>query len=332
MTKGQPEQVTDAQTFQSTELNNKKLAKLLKNWIKEAGIDEEQKQSRIKAGRRILRAKKNNSESLDLSGLNLETLPPEIGYLVNLKSLNLSVNKLKHLPPEIGNLINLESLNLRENEFDKVPPQIESITQLKKLYLGCNPFNEISESIFNLKYLEDLDMTDMGKLVISPNIGKLMNLKSFHAAECKSVTIPDEMGALPNLTSIDLEGSKIIVFSEGFFERRTLMNEDRKKEGKAILELVIEVDDENCFQEPKNTLLFKNAGIQIDCPSDDEISEQEQQGFSQNTSNLKSGQNEEKPNPNPTNIFEASSLDGNKDEKQKREGGSSSSSKRARYY
>jgi hypothetical protein len=57
---------------------------------------------------------------LNLQQLGIETLPPEIGKLTNLKSLNLDENKLTELPCEIRNLTQLTSLSISWNEFSSL--------------------------------------------------------------------------------------------------------------------------------------------------------------------------------------------------------------------
>jgi hypothetical protein len=55
-------------------------------------------------------------ETLDLSGLGLTELPPEIGILANLEELNLRDNQLNSLPLEMAKLSNLEVLDLSNNQ------------------------------------------------------------------------------------------------------------------------------------------------------------------------------------------------------------------------
>ena len=78
MTKGQSEQVTDAQTSQSTELDNEKLVELLRNWAEEVGIDEQQKKDRQEARIEFLEAKLTNSKKIDLRNLSLTHIPDEL--------------------------------------------------------------------------------------------------------------------------------------------------------------------------------------------------------------------------------------------------------------
>lgn len=61
---------------------------------------------------------------LDLSGLGLTTLPPEIGQLTALTRLDLSNNQLTSLPPETGRLTALTELFLHDNPALAIPSPI----------------------------------------------------------------------------------------------------------------------------------------------------------------------------------------------------------------
>ncbi len=61
-----------------------------------------------KAKKRIGQAQKDGAVGLDLRGLGLTAVPPEIGQLTGLQSLNLSINRLTAVPPEIGQLTGLQ--------------------------------------------------------------------------------------------------------------------------------------------------------------------------------------------------------------------------------
>ena len=76
----------------------------------------------------IARARDEEWEELNLTGLEIEVLPPEIGSLVKLKRLILGKfdrelcnlgNKLTDLPAEIDLLENLEILLAHDNQLSK---------------------------------------------------------------------------------------------------------------------------------------------------------------------------------------------------------------------
>ena len=85
--------------------------------------------------------------TLDLAGLEIDELPPEIGKLTNLKTLVLGLwdekrgsrgNNLKTLPDEIGQLTELRSLFLGHNQFVELPEVISELRKLRSLYLSHN--------------------------------------------------------------------------------------------------------------------------------------------------------------------------------------------------
>src|SRR4051794_25849292 len=64
---------------------------------------------------------------LDLTGLHLSRLPPEIGKLTTLGLLSLANNNLTDLPPEFRKLEYLRGLRLSGNQFNVVPPELRHL-------------------------------------------------------------------------------------------------------------------------------------------------------------------------------------------------------------
>jgi internalin A len=75
---------------------------------------------------------------IELSGLGLTQVPPQIGQLSSLKEIYLADNKLTSLPPEIGNLIFLERLILENNALCSLPESLKKLTNLVELTLHGN--------------------------------------------------------------------------------------------------------------------------------------------------------------------------------------------------
>ncbi|NIP99479.1 MAG: hypothetical protein GWM98_02885 [Nitrospinaceae bacterium] len=82
---------------------------------------------------RIETAKREQSDTLDLSGLELRKLPPEVLELTYLKELNLENNQLTRLPESIKNLKNLNKLHLDQNQLDGFPDWVGKLPGLKVL-------------------------------------------------------------------------------------------------------------------------------------------------------------------------------------------------------
>ena len=89
----------------------------------------------------IEEAADSEATELDLSGLNLTILPPDIGQLNNLQLLALGNNALTELPPEIGQLTNLRVLNLEGNDLTELPPELGNLDNLDNLVIRDNPLS-----------------------------------------------------------------------------------------------------------------------------------------------------------------------------------------------
>ena len=88
---------------------------------------------------RIREAERDGHTNLDLSGLGLRSLPPEIGKLTSLMALSLYANQLTAVPREIGKLTKMTELWLDNNRLTSLPPELASLTDLIGLDLDRNP-------------------------------------------------------------------------------------------------------------------------------------------------------------------------------------------------
>lgn len=107
---------------------------------------------------KINHASYTNAPSLDLSGNNLTTLPPEIGLLTKLYQLNLSNNNLTSLPTEIGKLTSLTQLMVYKNQLTALPPEIGNLTNLNILYISDNKLTTLPPEVSKLTKLTILDI------------------------------------------------------------------------------------------------------------------------------------------------------------------------------
>jgi Leucine-rich repeat (LRR) protein/GTPase SAR1 family protein len=167
---------------------------------------------------RIDRAAEEQSKELDLVGMNLTELPPEIGKLTQLESLRLGYwtddgepvgNSLTDLPAELANLSNLTSLSLGNNQLTKIPAVIAQLTNLKILGLGSNQITDIFAEISNLTNLTDLYLQDNQIAKLPQTIGNLTKLTTLHLNSNQISELPATIGNLINLTSLDLQDNQI---------------------------------------------------------------------------------------------------------------------------
>ncbi|MEG4454539.1 leucine-rich repeat domain-containing protein [Microcoleus sp. N9_A1] len=191
---------------------------------------------------RIDQAAEEKLTELDLSGLDLEELPPEIGkctqletlvlgkwdeekrkwvgnkltqfpdavlQLTNLKILSISNNQITKIPEEIGQLSNLTQLNLSDNQITQIPKAIAQLSYLTLLSLNSNQIAEIPEAVAQLSNLTQLILTNNQITKIPDAIGQLSNLTELNLNINQITEIPEAIAQLSNLTLLSLNGNQI---------------------------------------------------------------------------------------------------------------------------
>ena len=118
--------------------------------------------------------------SLNLGGLGLSYLPPEIGLLTGLESLDLSRNRLKSLSRRIGCLIKLKLLFLWENQLKSLPREISKLTKLNWLGLHSNQLKSVPEEIGFLIALKYLNLSQNRLKSLPRQISKLTALEKLY--------------------------------------------------------------------------------------------------------------------------------------------------------
>jgi len=107
----------------------------------------------------ITEAAQTRPESLDLSDLQLTSLPMALGGLGFLKKLVLNGNLLRHLPPQVLQLRRLEELSIEGNELEELPP-LTPLKRLKVLELDGNVLARLPRELRDLKHLTTLSVHD----------------------------------------------------------------------------------------------------------------------------------------------------------------------------
>ncbi len=181
-------------------------------------------------------------EELDLSGMELTELPPEIGKLVQLRrlilgkwdavksdgignlltqlphelwelqqleKLDVSYNQISVVPDLIGNLVNLTELSLWQNQISVIPDSVGNLVNLTMLAVGRNSISVFPDSIMNLIKLTSLDLQDNKIHTIPDSISKLVNLERLYLAKNQISLIPDSVTGLTKLTRLDLQRNLI---------------------------------------------------------------------------------------------------------------------------
>ena len=130
-------------------------------------------------------------------------VPTELGRLANLRSLDLSGNRLAgEIPKQLGALGNLEELNLSQNSLETIPPELGALTNLASLNLSRNRLlGEIPQPLTDLLRLRILRLNhNLLTGSIPPELGNLTNLVVLTLGQNRLIgTIPRRLGDLANL-------------------------------------------------------------------------------------------------------------------------------------
>ncbi|KAL6847252.1 hypothetical protein ACP4OV_023105 [Aristida adscensionis] len=140
---------------------------------------------------------------LDASGLPITALPKSLSKLQKMQTLILSDCTIETLPDDIGSLLNLGYLDLSGNSnLNKLPASIGKLSVLSFLKLsGCSKLEELSEPIHQLESLRHLDTSGCCALQKLPDMfGSLPKLQFLNLSGCsKLVKLPENL----NLESLE---------------------------------------------------------------------------------------------------------------------------------
>lgn len=118
-------------------------------------------------------------QHLDISDLNLTTIPEGVTSLLELKELRLCENNITHLPSHILFLSNLDSLQIRQNKLTSIAEEFGQLTKLRYLTLCNNNLNALPKSMSKLKSLRILWIRDNPSEGVSESL--LIALKQLKA-------------------------------------------------------------------------------------------------------------------------------------------------------
>ncbi len=157
----------------------------------------------------IVRARRENTVSLDLSGSKLTSLPDSIRQLSNLRILDLRNNQLKRLSDAVGQLTNLQELYLYDNQLTNLPETIGQLQNLQILGLSDNQLINLPASIGQLADLKILFLSGNSLTRLPPFIGQLLSLVRLSLSENSLIELPIEIGQLVNLQRLDVGSNKL---------------------------------------------------------------------------------------------------------------------------
>lgn len=173
--------------------------------------------------------KKDQLNSLDLSGYNLVDIPDEVIELEWLEELDLSNNQIKKIPDKLINFPNLSKLNLDNNPLDKnysdlVNQGVSAVFQylnlqnrldnvkrgrISKLNLSGLSLETLPFEIFDMDWLEELDLSNNKLKELPDELSKISNLKTLLLFRNQLQALPLNFTRLTKLQHLNVSGNQI---------------------------------------------------------------------------------------------------------------------------
>ncbi|MES2709754.1 MAG: COR domain-containing protein [Verrucomicrobiota bacterium] len=152
---------------------------------------------------------RENGTTLDLKGMGLISLPPEIGQCASLSELFLQNNQLSAVPPEIGQCVSLFLLNLSKNQLRSVPSEIGQCAQLSGLFLSRNQLSTIPSEIAQCSNLSRLSLWRNQLSTIPLEIWQCPSLAVLYLSNNQLSYIPPEIGDCASLSELALSNNQL---------------------------------------------------------------------------------------------------------------------------
>ncbi len=163
-----------------------------------------------KARKRIEEARRAGRTGLDLSGLELTTLPLALGQLTALQVLYLDNNQLTTLPLALGQLTALQELSLDRNQFTPLPEALGQLTALRELSLDRTQLTTLPEALGQLTALQTLYLSDNQLTPLPEALGQLRNLERLVLEGNALRELPKSLKRLAGLKKLMLHGNEAL--------------------------------------------------------------------------------------------------------------------------
>jgi Leucine-rich repeat (LRR) protein len=156
-----------------------------------------------------------NAKEIQLSGQQLDAIPPEVFTAVAAEMLDLSLNPLGTLPDEIGNLTALRVLLIQDDDLDSLPPSIGALTRLERLFACKNRLRQLPDSIGDLAQLERLELWDNQLRSLPSTVARLTSLVELDLSGNHLTELPEAMAGMRALRTLKIARNPLQRLPEG---------------------------------------------------------------------------------------------------------------------
>lgn len=147
--------------------------------------------------------------SIDLSGVQMTSVPEEFKFLTNLQFLYLNDNFIKSVPWEIGNFEDLQRLHLSNNELKCIPREVKNLSNLQFCYLDRNQLEALPSELGECRNLIELDLSNNQLKAVPRELGNCLNLQYLYLCGNQLKKIPKDFKRLNALQFIGLWDNEI---------------------------------------------------------------------------------------------------------------------------
>ncbi len=144
--------------------------------------------------------------SLQLAGLGLEVVPPEVTALTNLQQLVLNENKLTALPEGLGP--KLEVLWVAGNRITRWPASLARCP-LRDLDAGRNGLTEVPSVVWELGGLKTLSLRQNQLASLPRDVSRLTALEVLDVSKNRLASMPVELSLCKRLKVLDMSGNPV---------------------------------------------------------------------------------------------------------------------------
>jgi len=168
--------------------------------------------------------RKRNLNRIDLSGLNLKSIPPQLFELNHLTKIKLSDNDLSEVSNRITELDKISEIDLSNNQFTVFPQVITDLDGLSRVRMKKNRITRIPDCIgkINNILLTEIDFSYNLIEDISESIGNLSYLTYAKFSNNRLSVLPKGFTKLRNLILLDLRDNILIDIPEFLFYIKNL--------------------------------------------------------------------------------------------------------------
>ena len=133
------------------------------------------------------------TESVDLSYLQLVQFPQKIFAITDIWCLDLSHNQMRSIPMGMGQMKSLEVLHLNHNRLRSLPNSVGMLRKLRSLHLNNNRITHLPHSLAELHLLAELCLHANKFRVLPVEIGALPNIKTFTISGNPLIEPPEDI-------------------------------------------------------------------------------------------------------------------------------------------